>query len=248
MNVVAHQIDGEQLDALSPEDFRHLFRALAVDADAATDHRRLRVDPGEAAAFHEGRTRQGAKNGNAQPGKRAGNGQFLAAADARAHATDDGAALDHDQRIAGVAGLEPPAIDPVDEVNLDTARLKGGHEGIMLGLHGGKRRHAVALEIPARFEIAEGPDAFDALGGIDDIHLRAGPVHQDRTDPSHVIVDPPGAAPVADEFALILEGRIAGRGEHADGLVVDPSGRCTVCHVCSPLLRLCCQNLALAER
>ena len=230
VDVVADEIDGQQIDPLALENLRHLCGALAVDADAAADHCGLRIDPGEAAAFHQRRTGQGAEDGNAEPGQGAGDGQLLAAADARAHAANDGTALDHDERIARVAGLEPPAIHTVDDVDLDAAGLQCGHEGIVLGLHFGKRRHAVALEVPARCEIAKGADALDPLGGIDDIHFRTGTMHEDGANFPHVIVDPPGATPVADEFALILEGRIARGGEHANGLVVDPSGRCTVGH------------------
>ena len=54
--------------------------AFVVDADAAPHHRRLLVEPGEAAAFHQRGTVQGAQDRHAQPRQRLADMRFLAAA------------------------------------------------------------------------------------------------------------------------------------------------------------------------
>src|SRR5689334_20208158 len=82
---------------------------------------------------------------DADPGEGAGDGELLAPPDARAHAADDGAALDHDERIAGVAGLQPRAVDPLDVKDLDAGSLERAGQPVMLGLHRRHVRRRVAL-------------------------------------------------------------------------------------------------------
>ena len=182
------------------------------------------VDPGKAAAFHRRRARKGAQDRDAEAGEGAGDGQLLAPADAGAHAADDGPALDHDERVARVALLQAIGRRAVDVVDVHATRGEGRHQRVVLGLHLGHIRHRVALEVPAGVEIAERADLLDPLRGVYHRHFRPRAVDEDRADRAHIVVDTPGATPVALQLGRILEGRIAGGGEHLDGLVVDPAG------------------------
>ena len=110
-------------------------------------------------------------------------------------------------------------------VNLDALGLEGGNQRIMLGLHVGDGRHRIALEIPAGLNVAKRTYAFNPLGGVDHIHFLARPVNQDGANAAHVIINAPSLAPIGFKLVFVFEWRIAGRGKHLDGLVVNPSRR-----------------------
>jgi hypothetical protein len=100
----------------------------------------------------------------------------------------------------------------------------------MLALHLWNIGRRVRLEIPAFLQISVRADFANALFGIDDVHLRPRPVHQDRADRAHIIIDPINLAPMARQLALILERWRCISREHLDGLVIDPVGIVAVCH------------------
>jgi hypothetical protein len=122
-------------------------------------------------------------------------GELFAAADARGHAADDGATLHGDDRVPGIAGLEPSAANALEKNDLHTLLAQRLDQSVVLALHVGNRRDAVALPVPARLRVAEGADGFDALGGIDDLQFIAGTMHQNDAKLPHVVVAAPGPPP-----------------------------------------------------
>ena len=208
--------------ALAGEYFADLARALTIDADADTDGAVRVIQPGKRTTLHHRAARQGAQDRHAKRREGLRRHALLAAANARAHAVHDRAALDHDQRVARVDGLEVPIADPLLIDDLNAAALERGHKRVVLRLHRRDVGRVLALEVPVLSEVAVRADRLDALGRIDDLHLDTGPVHEDGADLADVIRQTPDTSPGRLHLGRVLVRRIAADGEHLDRLVVDP--------------------------
>jgi hypothetical protein len=194
VDAVSGQIDDQQLRALAAQDIRHLRDGLVVDPDAAADDGRLGVQPGEAAALHHAGAGDGREDRHAGLGQGAGHVTFLAVAQARREARDDGAALHGERGVARVARLEPTAGNPLEADDLDAVVFQHSDQAVVLGLHLRERRDLLRLPIPAGFQVAEAPGFLDRLRGVDHLEFRPGAVDQDRADPADIVVARPQTA------------------------------------------------------
>lgn len=138
VNTIAAQIYSEQLDALRLEHLFQLPRPLFVDPDRAPDHRRPGIYSGKTATFHQAAAANRSKDGHTKVSKRSSHGQFFTAADLRSQPADGGAAIDGYGRVPH-----------------SCAHAQRLYQRIMLHLHLGKRRHRVALPVPAMLRVAE---------------------------------------------------------------------------------------------
>ena len=172
--------------------------------------------------------------GHANFGKGPSGRQLLAATDSRAHAANDGASLDHDERVAGVAGFQPPALDAFGVKDLDAGSRQGRDHRIVLRLHCRQVGRRLALEVPPLFDVAERADFRDTLRWIDHRHLGSGPMHENAADLPDIVVDAPDPPPMPLELGFVLERRGGGRREHLDRLSVDPMRVAIVQHWLSP--------------
>ena len=91
----------------------------------------------------------------------------------------------------------------------------------MLLLHAGKIRPLGPAPIPAGLLVAKGI-IVEPFRGIDDVHLRPRPVHQDHPQSPDIVRTPPIAPPPFGQQIGILEGRLGVRRELLDQLVVAP--------------------------
>src|SRR3984957_2905925 len=127
MDVVTRELADQEGYALPLQLLGDLERAVAVDTHADADGSRTAVDPGKASALHNARAGDGAEDRDADFGQGPSGRQLFAATDARAHAANDRASLDHDERVAGVAGFQPPAVNAFGVKDLDAGTPQGRH-------------------------------------------------------------------------------------------------------------------------
>ena len=172
---------------------------LVLAIGQAADGGRL-VEEGEAAPLEEAAAVDRPQDRHPEAGDRAADEGLLAApAGARpgadgTHPADDDAALNHDPVVAREHGLRVGR-RAADRHDVDALGAERGGHRVVLGLHLREVGGAVATPVPLGLVVDQGLDRRIVPVGAHDPDLVARPVHEDRPQRSHVVVDAPAATP-----------------------------------------------------
>ena len=134
VDVIAAQIDDDQLNALIVQHFCNLCDAIVIVSDAASNNGCLAVQPGKAAPFRHGRAMQGAQYRHAKLCQGPADRQLLAMPHPRGKPGDNRTALDGKTRIAGIDRLESTVTHAVQIDDLHAFRAQGIGKTVMLFL------------------------------------------------------------------------------------------------------------------